>query len=175
MVNFDMRYKHSSFYGFYPSEIFDFGNAKNEICNAEGKIKSVSDLLKLKELYRKAMPRSLDSVSIIKKCEYSNEILRISLNDIENFSDNSQRTASELVSLLSLFASVMALGAAIFGIDVLRGVPVMFGVVAIAGACISYIGAVNLRNNNSALIERYRNMLMCFETIKNMAVEDTQT
>lgn len=114
------------------------------------------------------MPRSIGA-NIIKKCEYSKEILRIGLRDIEIFSDNSQRTASELVSLMSLFAAVMALGTTIFGIKTL----VIFGVMTIVGTCTSYVNAVNLRTSNNAVTEMYRNMTMCFESVIDMAQEMT--
>jgi len=165
------KFKHKSFYGFFPSEMFDFGIAREEIQRLEENNRELSELIKLKTLYKEHMPPTYSHEDIIEKCEYAKRILKLSTDDIAVFSENSQRTAAELVSLMSLFVSVVAVGLSVFGEEKFSLLFVIFGIIAIIGTCCMYIKSVNLRTSNSALMEMYRKMLMCFETVEEMADE----
>lgn len=165
------KYLHESFYGFYPSELFDFGENNKRIQELEYKSRKLSDLLELKSLYMKSMSASLYRDDIINQCEYAKQLIKMSNDDIKVFVKNNQRTATELFSLYSLFISVMALGASAFGVANYLFYYLLFGVIAVVGACYSYVHSVNTRTLNSKQVEKYRQMLMCFETVEEMARE----
>lgn len=166
------RYVHKSFYGFYPSEMFDFGQNTDKIQQLERENRELSNLLELKRLYEESMSASLEQNDIINKCEYAKRLLKISNDDIRIFNENSQRTATELVSLFSLFISVMALGASAFGRANYSFYCLLFGVITTIGGCCSYVNSVRIRVSNSKLAEVYRQMLMCFDTVEEMAREN---
>ena len=73
--------------------------------------------------------------------------------------------------MVSLFASVIAIGLSVFSETSVSYLILAFGVVAIIGTCCTYVKSVNLRKTNSKLMEIYRKMLMCFETVEEMAKE----
>lgn len=82
----NLNIKHSSFYGFYPSEIFDFGSEAQKIKRIEYDNRSIEELQELKALYTRAISPSLSKEEIIRKCEYAKRLLNLSIEDIDSFS-----------------------------------------------------------------------------------------
>lgn len=164
-------YDHKSFYGFYPSEVFDFGDRAQKINQKEHNSRSISDLMELKDLYKASMPASLGKEDIICKCRFSKQILNLSIEDIDFFSESNQRIAGELVPLISLFISVMAMCISIFGTERFSIPFIAFGIFAIIGTCQTYLKSAKLKDANCKIKEMYRTMIMCFETLEEAVKE----
>lgn len=166
-----MKEKHESFYGFYPSEFFDMNTSKEpRIIELELTNRSIEELNELKKLYSKQLV-SLSGDKIISKCEYAKRVLNSSMEDIDYFFGNSQKIATDLIPLLSLFTSILALTASIFNSKVFVPAFLAFGICGVVGACMIYVISVKHRQNNSKLKEIYRKSTMCFETIEELARE----
>ena len=167
-----MRYKHKEFSSFYPSDVFDFGSRKYEIQKLEENIRSYSDLVKLKKLYKDVMPTSLNHEELIAECEYSKRILTISIDEIKNLSENSQHVVPEVVSLDSLIVSIIALVISASGEAKSSIFFSIFSLIVIVSVVSINTVSMNLKNDIMKLMESYRNSILCFETVEQIARDE---
>ena len=160
------KYKHTTFCGFYPSDVFSFGHGSEKSKEYESTSRSIAELQDLKQLYKTSMPSSMNKAQIIEKCKYYKRILQLGIEETDFFSDASQRITVEYVPIISLWVSVMVMCGSYIDYQKNPLVPLSFGIIAIIGTCILYCKSIRIKQVHKKIKEMYRNMLMCFETLE---------